>query len=106
MGVHPKDGIHPKDGYESLNGSYCGKKLYESQGQASAQIFGASAQSVFALRTFARILPEISALPPLFPLACTGRGNTRSNQIELVSTIYDMQLTMRERDLSSSIVKF
>jgi hypothetical protein len=80
--------------------------LHESQGKASAKIFGAHAQSVSALRTFARILPEISALPPLFSLAGAGRGNTWSNQIELVGTIYDMQLAMLDGDLPSSIVNF
>jgi hypothetical protein len=82
--------------------------LYESQSQAGAQVCGARAQPMSALRTFARILPEISALPPLFPQSGACRGNPGSDQIELVNrlTIYDLRLAIKNNSegFQSSIV--
>ncbi len=98
-----RDKIRPEDRIETADGSYCGKNLYESQSQAGAKVYGAHAQSLSALWTFARILPKIPALPPLFPFSGVGGGNTRSNQIELVRMIDDLRLTTDDWRQASKI---
>jgi len=62
---------------------------------------------VSALRTLARVFPEISALSPLFPYSGAGGGNTRSDQIELVignEEVFDSDAPMDETDLSDPSV--
>jgi hypothetical protein len=76
--------------------SKSGKKLHESQSQADAEIHGARTQPVPAVWSFARILPEVPALPPLFPYISAFWGNPRSNQIELVVAIADCGLQIAD----------
>lgn len=93
-------------GLHFADGRYCGKNLYDGQGQADAKISGAGAQPVPALRTIARIFPEIPALPPLFPDSGPVGGNPGSDQVELVSslTIDDLRRVWKELRKPASAV--
>jgi hypothetical protein len=76
----------------------CGKNLHESQSQAGAEIQGAHAQPVLAVRSFARLFAEVPALPLVFPRLGSRRGNSRSDQVELVirMTSYELRIANEE----------
>jgi len=68
--------------------------LHESKGQKNAEVQGAVAQPVPALRTFAWLFTEIPAVPPLFQESGTGGRDTGSDKIELVGAIDGFRLTI------------
>lgn len=62
-----------------------GKKIYDSEGQAGAEVQGAQVQSVQAVRTAAGVHAEVWDVPDLFPRARPARRDPGHNQVELVA---------------------
>ena len=64
-----------------------GKKIYDSEGQAGAEIQGAKVQSVQAVRPATGVHAKVWDVPDMFPRTRFARRNPGDNQIELVAVV-------------------